>query len=185
MEINPTSKNICHLSFCSIHFPAAHLPTPIMKFTSFLLLASLSTTAAFAPASQECCSSSSTVLGASRRDILSAAAAAAIVALPQAASAEGRPMYLTEPTDEFKANEAKSMEFKRQQLLVKKEFSAALDRLLAEPNDADALVKDLLDIKYLIAKTGGLPLGIKKDEVFKMIRSKKAKGFWPTPVEVA
>jgi hypothetical protein len=175
MEINPTSKNICHLSFCSIHFPAAHLPTPIMKFTSFLLLASLSTTAAFAPASQECCSSSSTVLGASRRDILSAAAAAAIVALPQAASAEGRPMYLTEPTDEFK----------RQQLLVKKEFSAALDRLLAEPNDADALVKDLLDIKYLIAKTGGLPLGIKKDEVFKMIRSKKAKGFWPTPVEVA
>ncbi|KAL3925744.1 MAG: hypothetical protein SGILL_000194 [Bacillariaceae sp.] len=94
-------------------------------------------------------------------------------------------MYLTEPTDEFKANEAKSMEFKRQQLAIKKDFSAALDRFLAEPNDGDALENDLRALKALVAKTGGLPLGIKKDELFKVIRSKKAKGFWPTPVEIA
>ena len=77
------------------------------------------------------------------------------------------------------------MEFKRQQLLIKKEFQTALDRLIAEQNDEDALVKDLTDLQTLVARTGGLPSGIKKDEVFKMIRSKKAKGFWPTPVEVA
>ena len=77
------------------------------------------------------------------------------------------------------------MEFKRQQLMVKKEFQTVLERLIVEPNDADALVKDLTDLKNLVARTGGLPLGIKKDEVFKIIRSKKAKGFWPTPVEIA
>jgi 5'-deoxynucleotidase YfbR-like HD superfamily hydrolase len=94
-------------------------------------------------------------------------------------------MYLTEPTDEFKANEAKAMEFKRQQLQIKKEFSTVLEKLLAEPNDEGALVSDLKALKALIAKTGGLPLGIKKDELYKVIRSKKAKGFWPTNVEIA
>ena len=125
-------------------------------------------------------------LSASRRDIIqSAAVAVGVTLLPQVAFAEPRPMYLTEPTDEFKANEARAMEFKRQQLAVKKEFNTVLDRLIVESNDADALVKDLTDLKMLVARTGGLPLGIKKDEVFKVIRSKKAKGFWPTPVEIA
>ena len=104
---------------------------------------------------------------------------------PKQAIAEARPMYLTEPTDEFKANEAKAMEFKRQQLLIKKEFTSVLDQLLSEPNNEDAMVKDLKQLKGLIAKTGGLPLGIKKDELYKIIRSKKAKGYWPTNVEIA
>lgn len=124
----------------------------------------------------------------SRRDILVGAGLlgiATITAAPYSANAEARPMYLTEPTDEFKANEAKSMEFKRQQLAIKKEFSTVLEKLLAEPNDGDALENDLKTLKALVAKTGGLPLGIKKDELFKIIRSKKAKGFWPTPVEIA
>jgi hypothetical protein len=94
-------------------------------------------------------------------------------------------MYLTEPTDEFKASEAKAMEFKRQQLAIKKEFATVLDKFLAEPNDGVALENDLKTLKALVAKTGGLPLGIKKDELYKIIRSKKAKGFWPTPVEIA
>lgn len=155
--------------------------------SAILLAATISeTTTAFAP-NQET-GKVSTVLSASRRDIIQSAAAAAIsvaTVLPQGAFAEPRPTYLTEPTDEFKANEAKAMEFKRQQLLIKKEFQTALDRLIAEQNDEDALVKDLTDLQTLVARTGGLPSGIKKDEVFKMIRSKKAKGFWPTPVEVA
>ena len=33
--------------------------------------------------------------------------------------------------------------------------------------------------------TEGLPLGIKKEELVKIIRAKKAKGFWPTNVEIA
>ena len=158
--------------------------------TTLATLALTKSAHSFAPTSKYA-ATSDTALSAtpsSRRDILGASLASivgvAALNVPSA-SAEPRPMYLTEPTDEFKANEAKAMEFKRQQLAVKKEFSSLLDKFLAEGNDSDALENDLKQIKALVAKTGGLPLGIKKDELFKMIRSKKAKGFWPTPVEIA
>ena len=160
-----------------------------MKSLSLFLLSVValeSSTLAFQPTSQHASVVvRDTSLSASRRNFLEAAGAAAFFVGPMAALAEPRPMYLTEPTDEFKQNEAKAAEFKRQQLIAKKEFLAALDKLTTESNDADALVKDLKDIQALVAKTGGLPLGIKKEEMYKMIRSKKAKGFWPTPVEVA
>ena len=158
-----------------------------MKFAAALVIASIASTSAFAPISTPQTSASDTMLEASRREWLSSAATAAVTlgGIPQIAFAESRPTYLTEPTDEFKANEAKAMEFKRQQLLIKKEFVTVLDRLVTEPNDEEALVKDLTELKMLVAKTGGLPLGIKKEEVFKMIRTKKAKGFWPTAVEYA
>ena len=128
---------------------------------------------------------------ATRRDMLesSVAPAGALLfglMLPSSpAGAEPRPTYLTEPTDEFKQNEAKAMEFKRQQLLIKKEFVAAVDKLIAESNNEEALVADIKDIQMLVKKAQGLPLGIKKEELFKSIRSKKAKGYWPTAVEVA
>jgi hypothetical protein len=77
------------------------------------------------------------------------------------------------------------MAFKRAQLAIKKEYQDALSKLMAEGDDAEALTKDVKDIQAVIAKYGGLPLGIKKEELFKTIRSKKAKGFWPTSVEVA
>lgn len=146
-------------------------------------LAAVSTTA-FSPMRQGTCSKD-TSLYSSRRKFLETTTVAAGFLAPAAASAEPRPMYLTEPTDEFKENEAKAAEFKRKQLQTKREFLAALDKLSEEPNDADAMVSDLKEIRGLVAKTGGLPLGIKKEEMFKIIRSKKAKGFWPTPVEVA
>lgn len=131
-------------------------------------------------------------LSAHRRDFIDTVFASAtgiaslIVALdPLEAMAEPRPMYLSEPTDEFKANEAKAMEFKRAQLARKKEFTTVLDRFLAESDNEAAIVKDLKDMQNLIAKAGGLPLGIKKDELFKMIRSKKGKGFWPVQCEIS
>ena len=131
-------------------------------------------------------------LSAQRRDVLEAAFASTIgmasvfVTLrPDGAAAEPRPMYLSEPTEEFKANEAKAMEFKRAQLARKKEFNVVLDKFLAESNDEAAIVKDLNEMQGLVARGGGLPLGIKKDELFKVIRSKKAKGYWPTKCEIA
>ena len=137
-------------------------------------------------------SASHVSLSAQRRDVLETAFASAIgmasvfVTLsPLEALAEPRPMYLSEPTEEFKANEAKAMEFKRAQLARKKEFNVAIDKFLAESNDEAAIVKDLNDLQALVARGGGLPLGIKKDELFKVIRSKKAKGFWPTKCEIA
>jgi len=164
------------------------------KLVALTVLAS-STTNAFITISNNhglktstCCVS----LSAQRRDVLEAAFASAIVMTsviftlsPQKALAEPRPMYLSDPTDEFKANEAKAMEFKRAQLGRKKEFNIGLDKFLAEANDEAAIVKDLNDMQGLIARGGGLPLGIKKDELFKVIRSKKAKGFWPTKCEIA
>ncbi|KAL3921252.1 MAG: hypothetical protein SGILL_002847 [Bacillariaceae sp.] len=158
--------------------------------TTLAALALAKSTRAFAPTSNHGAASTTTSLSATstRRDILGAGLVSILgvstLNVPLA-SAEPRPMYLTEPTDEFKANEAKAMEFKRQQLAVKKEFNTALEKFLAEANDSDALENDLKQLKSLVAKTGGLPLGVKKDELFKVIRSKKAKGFWPTPVEIA
>jgi len=159
-----------------------------MKYsTSLAVVAVLAAqgASAFAPSQTK---SATTALSASRRSVLESAFAAALaigVALPQQASAEPRPMYLSEPTDEFKANEAKAMEFKRQQLAFKKEFVQALEQFQNEGNDEAAIVKDLNTLQGLVAKTGGLPLGIKKDELFKQIRSKKGKGFWPTNCEIA
>jgi hypothetical protein len=137
-------------------------------------------------------STSYSSLSAQRRDVLEGAFASVIgiasvfgTLVPQEALAEPRPMYLSEPTEEFKANEAKAMEFKRAQFARKKEFNVVLDKFLAESNDEAAIVKDLNEMQGLIARGGGLPLGIKKDELFKVIRTKKAKGFWPTKCEIA
>jgi hypothetical protein len=57
-----------------------------------------------------------------------AAVAFGMAILPQVAAAEPRPIHLTERTDEFRANEAKAMEFKRGQLMLKKEFLALMDK---------------------------------------------------------
>lgn len=175
-----------------------------MKFTvSFAIVVAVTAsvvgeTLAFVPASTPARTSNNNnvksktttmTLSATRRESMETAAALLLGGMvfgpTVKASAEPRPVYLTEPTDEFKQNEAKAMEFKRQQLLIKKEFVAVLDRLVAEPNDEELLVKDLNELQLLIKKTQGLPLGIKKDELFKIIRTKKAKGFWPTSVEIA
>jgi hypothetical protein len=154
-------------------------------FTCTTLFLSLTSASAFAPQPTSSKTSSSSVLEATRRDVFQSAALMGMFIIPQVASAEPRPMYLTEPTDEFKVNEEKAMAFKRAQLIVKKEFQDAVARLMAEGNDAEALEKDIKAVQALVAKNLGLPLGIKKEELFKTIRSKKAKGFWPTKVEVA
>jgi len=138
-------------------------------------------------------SNSCVSLSAQRRDVLETAFASATgmaalfvtLGAPQQAMAEARPMYLSEPTDEFKENEAKAMAFKRAQLAEKKEFNVALEKFLAESDNEEAIVKDFKVLQGLVAKDGGLPLGIKKDELFKIIRTKKAKGFWPTNCEIA
>jgi hypothetical protein len=155
-----------------------------MKIAAVSLLATIASASAFAPNQQQI--TSTTTLSASRREVMDAAAVAfGMAILPQVAAAEPRPIYLTEPTDEFRENEAKAMEFKRGQLMLKKEFLALMEKLPSEPNDEDVLVKDIHDFQMLVKKTQGLPVGLKKEELFKAIRSKKAKGYWPTSVEIA
>ena len=151
-----------------------------MKFSANIALLAVlaSTTNAFTTSSIK--NGSETALSAQRRDVLETVFTAGMASLfvglaPEKAMAEPRPMYLSEPTDEFKANEAKAMEFKRAQLAQKKEFNVALEKFLGEANNEEAIVKDLNVLQSLVAKDAGLPLGIKKEELFKMIRSKNTQ----------
>ena len=100
-------------------------------------------------------------------------------------SANARDAYLTEPTDEFKQSEEARAKFKQEQFALKKSFSTVLTRLTTESDTEQALVKDLNELIALVIKTGGLPIGLKKEEMYKMIRTKKRAGPWPTPVEIA
>jgi hypothetical protein len=93
--------------------------------------------------------------------------------------------YLTEPTEEFKESERQRIEFRKKQLLLKGEFVRVLARLTAESSTEEALVEDLTTLRDLVIQTGGLPLGIKKEDMYKVIRSRKARGNWPTNVEIA
>lgn len=104
---------------------------------------------------------------------------------PEAYSSTKRPMYLTEPTDEFKANEIKSSEFKRAQVVRKKQFQTILDKLQTDPNDADMLEADLDNLRKLVTAGEGLPLGITKQDVINQVRRRKATKYWPTKVEIA
>ncbi|KAL7480718.1 hypothetical protein ACHAW6_006381 [Cyclotella cf. meneghiniana] len=93
--------------------------------------------------------------------------------------------YLTEPTEEFKESERQRIEFRKKQLVLKGEFVRVLARLTAESSTEEALVEDLTALRNLVVQTGGLPLGIKKEDMYKVIRSRKARGNWPTNVEIA
>ncbi|GAX09693.1 hypothetical protein FisN_19Lh160 [Fistulifera solaris] len=96
-----------------------------------------------------------------------------------------RPTYLAEPTEEFRQNEKKASDFKREQLKVKGQFTALLQKLQDDPNDETTLANDLDELRRLVRKGGGLPLGITKDEVVKQVRRRKARKFWPVNVEIA
>ena len=44
---------------------------------------------------------------------------------------------------------------------------------------------DLVQMFKLVRAHGGLPAGIKKENLYRQIRSRKAQGYWPTNVEIA
>lgn len=158
-----------------------------MKFVCAALVSLMGTSMAFTPTPSR---SSSTSLEATRRESLSTiftTTAATLTALstPAFAAREPRPEYLTEPTEAFKESERQRDEFRRNQLIVKKKFTSVLDRLTFESTTEAELVNDLDELRALVITTGGLPLGIKKEELVKIVRAKKAKGFWPTNVEIS
>ena len=158
----------------------------MMKWT-IIVSALLPASEAFVPAATtQQTHVQSTALNAesSRRSVLANIAAFAPI-VAGAASANAIETYLTEPTEEFKESERQRMEFRKKQLEIKGEFVKVLARLTTESSTEAQLIEDLTDLKTLVIITGGLPLGIKKEEMYKVIRSKKAKGFWPTDVEIA
>lgn len=77
------------------------------------------------------------------------------------------------------------MEFRKKQLALKGAFVKVLARITTESKTEDELIRDLVELRALVTQTGGLPQGIKKEEMYKVIRSVKARGFWPTNVEIS
>eukprot|EP00544_Gedaniella_sp_CCMP2646_P012468 CAMPEP_0202480218 /NCGR_PEP_ID=MMETSP1361-20130828/296_1 /ASSEMBLY_ACC=CAM_ASM_000849 /TAXON_ID=210615 /ORGANISM="Staurosira complex sp., Strain CCMP2646" /LENGTH=186 /DNA_ID=CAMNT_0049107637 /DNA_START=29 /DNA_END=589 /DNA_ORIENTATION=- len=152
-------------------------------------LACLSGTSAFAPATQPVCNHHSLRLEMthSRRNVLSQIAVWTAIGTTTASSPSlALETYLTEPTEEFKENERKAMEFRRQQLEIKQKFTTVLTRLnSAECKTEQDIVDALKELRALVVSTGGLPGGLKKEDLIKQVRSKKAKGFWPTNAEIA
>jgi hypothetical protein len=112
--------------------------------------------------------------------------AAATTAAGGGGTSTKRPTYLTEPTDEFKASEAKATEFRRKNLKIVQQFNALLDAVGTVPNDDETKLATTLDeLRRLVKANGGLPIGITKDDIVKTCRRRKAKKYWPTTVEVA
>ena len=126
-----------------------------------------------------------TTQSATRRTMLTTSLVATLTTLSSPSISSALETYLTEPTEEFKESEKQRMEFRKKQLAQKAEFVKVLARLTGESSTEEQLVNDLSELKGLVITTGGLPLGIKKEDMYKVIRSKKAKGFWPTNVEIA
>mmetsp|Transcript_1708 Transcript_1708/g.2528 ORF Transcript_1708/g.2528 Transcript_1708/m.2528 type:complete len:182 (-) Transcript_1708:534-1079(-) len=148
----------------------------------------LACTTAFSPVVTRHTSSSIAPLEATntRRDVIGAALVGSVAFVSTSASvAAPLPTYLSEPTDEFKKNEEKAMVFKREQLRIKAQFNKVLERFSTESKTEAEFEKDINELQDLVVATRGLPLGIKKDELFKIIRRKKAAGPWPTKVEYA
>jgi hypothetical protein len=155
-----------------------------MKIAFFLPLL-LGTGCAFSPLFQRGRSVTHLKASSRREWIQTVLVGNAVFLAAEQASAAPREVWLTEPTEEFKANEAKAMDFKRAQLAIKADFNKVLERFTTDSTTEEQLVTDLADLRLLVKKTGGLPLGVKKDELVKIIRRKKAGGFWPVPVEYA
>ena len=99
-------------------------------------------------------------------------------------TANFRETYLTEPTEEFKQNEEKALAFKKGQLQIKQKFVDVLTRFTNESKTESDIVKDLGELRELVIATGGLPIGIKKEQIYKIIRAKKRVS-WSTPSEIA
>jgi len=160
-----------------------------MKIQATLFVSLVASSSAFTAApSPTFTTSTSLQATVSRRDSFAAilSTAALVASSPAALAArEPRPEYLTEPTEAFKESERQRDEFRRNQLIIKKKFNLVLDRLTFESKTEAEIIADLKELQSLVITTEGMPLGVKKDEMVKIIRAKKAKGFWPTDVEYA
>lgn len=103
----------------------------------------------------------------------------------QSSAGAKRPMYLTEPTAEFKESEEKALAFKRKNLLEKQRFAAVLDSVATAANSETTLAGALDDLRRMVRGNKGLPIGVTKEEVVKVCRRRKSKKYWPTQVEIA
>ena len=109
-----------------------------------------------------------------------------IFAAKKATSVEA---YLVEPTPEFKAEEAKQAAFIAKQNKIRQSWDATFDSL-SQANTGELLILNLKEMTAFLAKTDGVPPGVKKIDVVKLCRSKKFVGkyainpIWTVKVEI-
>ncbi|CAM9110832.1 unnamed protein product [Discosporangium mesarthrocarpum] len=106
----------------------------------------------------------------------------------QAGAVKYQQEYLTEPTAEFKAIEASQAEFAKAQRLYKADFNKKLDGFLEATTD-DGAIESLKAMTNFVRARGGLPEGVKINDLLKTCRRKKGEmkesGKWGTPVQIA
>ena len=80
--------------------------------------------------------------------------------------------YLTEPTADFKAEEARTASLKKEEIKIRKDWDAIIDRFVAsnEPKETAAALHDLNEF---LKPLNGIPSGVKKRALVKICRKKK------------
>eukprot|EP01031_Cornospumella_fuschlensis_P039061 gene39061-47522_t len=99
--------------------------------------------------------------------------------------------YLTDPTEEFKEQEARSKAFDAAKSKVRQQWDSIMSRFEGTENPEE-LAKALRDMKKFISDTNDIPVGVSKRSLVKTCRSKKfispksrkTKTFWTTQVEI-
>ena len=185
-----------HSTYLTTQVTLHHKNISVMKLQIATILSCLASSAAFStsPTFSSNKATSAVLLAAesnsnlSRRQTFASIlgttlALSSAIAAPVQAAREPQAEYLTEPTEAFKESERQRDEFRRQQLGQKRKFTTVLDRFTFESKTPESFVDDLKELRSLVIQTEGMPAGIKKDELVKIIRAKKAKGLWPTDVE--
>ena len=103
---------------------------------------------------------------------------------------ESKPVqYLSEPSDEFKDEVAKTAALKQKNAKISKEWEALVAKLVAS-EDSNSLQASIKDLREFLIKLEDIPTGFKKADIVKLCRSKKfikgrkTKPEWTTPVEI-
>ena len=95
--------------------------------------------------------------------------------------------YLTEPTEEFKKEEAEVAAFRKRQAEYRKKWDGVFASFQEAPDDP-ALAGALSSLAKLVQINGGLPYGLRLTDMITLCRRVKSKaidrGGWDTPVEL-
>lgn len=107
--------------------------------------------------------------------------------MPKIVRAESK-QYLTEPTEEFKDEEARVAAFNATQKKIRAQWDVLVQEL-AESDDPAKTAKLFRDMKAFLVNLQDIPTGVKKRELVKLCRGKKFNGRkiksnWTTEVEI-
>lgn len=106
-------------------------------------------------------------------------------------SANAGLQYLTDPTADFKEQEAKSRAFNAAQNKARQQWDGIMGRFEGT-EEPEELARALRDMKTFISETNDIPAGVSKRALVKSCRAKKlvspksrkTKPYWTTQVEI-